>query len=214
MARRAALDIWRTLGDPLREGENLRWLSRVYWFQGRGAEAEAAATAALDVLETLPPGPELAMTYSTLAQLRMLDHDLDGTLLWGNRAIGLAEQLGETETLIHALANVGAARRFAGDDQGHDDAGTEPAAFPRSRIRRQRLPGTARPGLDDDDGHAARRGRAPSWPPPSPTPPSTTSTSTAGISWRRERHSAPAREGGTRPRRRSVSCSGNRCHRH
>jgi DNA-binding CsgD family transcriptional regulator len=121
VARRAALDIWRTLGDPLREGENLRWLSRVYWFQGRGAEAEAAATAALDLLETLPPGPELAMTYSTLAQLRMLDHDLDGTLLWGNRAIGLAEQLGETETLIHALANVGAARRFAGDDQGHDD---------------------------------------------------------------------------------------------
>ena len=33
------------------------------------------------------------MAYSNLAQLRMLDHDLEGTLRWGNRAIALAEQL-------------------------------------------------------------------------------------------------------------------------
>ena len=129
-ARQAALDIWRSLGDPLKEGENLRWLSRFYWFEGRGAEAEAAATAALEVLEPLPPGPELAMAYSNLAQLRMLAHDLDGTLLWGNRAIALAEQLGETETLIHALANVGAARHYAGDDRGAGGADPEPAASP------------------------------------------------------------------------------------
>ncbi len=70
--------------------------------------------AALDVLEPLGPGPELAMAYSNLAQLRMLDHDLEGTLQWGNRAIALAEELGETETLVHALANIGAARHYAG----------------------------------------------------------------------------------------------------
>jgi len=58
------------------------------------------------------------MAYSNLAQLRMLDHDLEGTLQWGNRAIALAEQLGETEILAHALANVGSAHRYAGDDQG------------------------------------------------------------------------------------------------
>jgi DNA-binding CsgD family transcriptional regulator len=119
-ARQAALDIWRTLGDPLKEGESLRWLSRVfcYWFQGDGAETKAAATAALEVLETLQPGPELAMAYSNLAQLRMLDHDLEGTLLWGDRAIALAERLGDTETLVHALTNVGAARHYAGHDAG------------------------------------------------------------------------------------------------
>jgi ATP/maltotriose-dependent transcriptional regulator MalT len=122
-ARQAALDLWRRLGDPLKEGENLSWLLRVYcyWFQGHGAEAEAAASAALEVLEPLPPGPELAMAYSNLAQLRMLDHDLEGTLQWGNRAIALAEQLGETEILAHALANVGSARYYAGDDQGRED---------------------------------------------------------------------------------------------
>jgi DNA-binding CsgD family transcriptional regulator len=122
-ARQAALDLWRRLGDPLKEGENLSWLLRVYcyWFQGHGAEAEVAASAALEVLEPLPPGPELAMAYSNLAQLRMLDHDLEGTLQWGNRAIALAEQLGETEILAHALANVGSARYYAGDDQGRED---------------------------------------------------------------------------------------------
>ena len=120
-SRQAALDIWRTVHDPLKEGESLRWLSHFYWLEGHGGEAEATATAALEMLEPLAPGPELAMAHSNLAQLRMLAHDLDGTLQWGNRAIALAEQLGETETLIHALASIGAARGFAGDDRGHND---------------------------------------------------------------------------------------------
>ncbi len=121
VARQAALAIWRGLGDPLKVGENLRWLSRFNWFEGRGVAAENAATAALEVLETLPPGPELAMAYSNLAHLRMLAQDLEGTLLWGQRAMALAEQLGETETLVHALANVGSARDFAEGGQGNED---------------------------------------------------------------------------------------------
>jgi ATP/maltotriose-dependent transcriptional regulator MalT len=122
-ARQAALALWRGLDDPLKVGDNLRWLSRVYsyWSQELGAEAESAATAAIEVLETLPPGPELAMAYGNLAQLRRLDHDLDEALLWGNRAITLAERLGDTETLIHALVSVGAARHHAGDDRGYAD---------------------------------------------------------------------------------------------
>jgi DNA-binding CsgD family transcriptional regulator/tetratricopeptide (TPR) repeat protein len=117
-ARQAAIDIWRRLGEPLEEGECLRWLSHFYWLEGRGGEAEAAATAALEVLEPLAPGPQLAMAYSNLAQLRMLAHDLGGTLHWGHRAITLAEKLGETETLVHALINVGTVRYYAGDERG------------------------------------------------------------------------------------------------
>ena len=118
-ARRAALAIWRRLGERLREGDNLRWLSRVCWFEGQNAAAEEAGQAALEVLEALPPGPELAMAYSNAAQLRMLASDLQGTLHWGRRAIALAEQCNELETLVHALTNVGTARMQAGDAQGH-----------------------------------------------------------------------------------------------
>ena len=120
-ARQAAFNIWRSLGDPLKEGENLRWLSHFYWLEGRGVEAEASAMSALEVLEPLGPGPELAMAYSNLAQLRMLDHDLDGTLHWGNRAIALAEQFGVSEILIHALTNIGTAHHYGGDDRGHEE---------------------------------------------------------------------------------------------
>jgi DNA-binding CsgD family transcriptional regulator len=61
------------------------------------------------------------MAYSNLAQLRMLDHDLDAALMWGHRAITLAEQLADIETLIHALTNVGAARYYSGDDLGQEE---------------------------------------------------------------------------------------------
>lgn len=117
-ARRLALEIWQRLGDARHEGDNLRWLSHLAW---RGTEAAAAAQAALEKLEPLPPGPELAMAYSNLAQLHMLDHDLAGTRQWGTRAISLAEELGETETLVHALNNVGSARAYAGDAEGRAD---------------------------------------------------------------------------------------------
>ena len=117
-ARRMALEIWQRLGDARREGDSLRWLSHLAW---RGSEAAAAAQAALEKLEPLPPGPELAMAYSNLAQLYMLDHDLAGTLRWGTRAISLAEELGETDTLVHALNNVGSARSYAGNAEGRED---------------------------------------------------------------------------------------------
>jgi hypothetical protein len=38
--RRAALEIWRGIGARMQEGDALRWLSRLSWFEGRSAEAE------------------------------------------------------------------------------------------------------------------------------------------------------------------------------
>ena len=118
-ARREALVLWRGLGDRLKEGENLRWLSRACWFFGQGAEAEAAAVAAREVLESLPPGPQLAMALSNLSQLRIPAGDVEAAVRWGERAIALAEELGDAETLAHALTNVGSARFL--DDEGLAD---------------------------------------------------------------------------------------------
>ena len=116
--RRRALEIWRELDNRIRVGDNLRWLSRLYWFTGRNQEAEEAAEAALEQLEPLPPGPHLAWAYSNMAQLRMLADDNESTILWGARAITLAECLKESEILAHALNNVGAARLSINDEHG------------------------------------------------------------------------------------------------
>jgi DNA-binding CsgD family transcriptional regulator/tetratricopeptide (TPR) repeat protein len=120
-ARRGALAAWRQAGDRAKVGENLRWLSRVLWFTGRNAEAEQAAREALAVLEALPPGGQLAMAYSNQSQLRMLADDRDEASAWGERAIALAERLGEREILAHALNNVGSARLLGADERGWAD---------------------------------------------------------------------------------------------
>lgn len=117
-ARRAALEIWTQLGDQRRQGDNLRWMSRINWSLGRTAEAERHSTEAVTILENLPPGPELAMAYSTRAQLHMLCDESQQAVMWGSRAIALAEKLHATETLVHALNNVGSAELFVRNEAG------------------------------------------------------------------------------------------------
>lgn len=108
-ARRLALVEHQERHDQLRAGDTHRWLSRLSWFSGDNENAFEEAGLAVDLLETLPPGPELAMAYSNMAQLKMLGDDLEATRSWGMRAIELAERLGNTEILAHALNNVGTA---------------------------------------------------------------------------------------------------------
>jgi DNA-binding CsgD family transcriptional regulator/tetratricopeptide (TPR) repeat protein len=108
-ARREALALWRAIGEPERVGDALRWLSRFTWFSGDRASAERYAAESVATLETLPPGHALAMAYSNRAQLEMLADSVDNAISWGARAVKLAEQLGDTETLAHALNNVGTA---------------------------------------------------------------------------------------------------------
>jgi DNA-binding CsgD family transcriptional regulator len=117
-ARRAALDLWQRLGDARRQGENLRWMSRISWGLARKKEAEDYGIEAVTILESLPPGPELAMAFSNRAQLQMLADEHDEAVLWGSRAIELAEKLGATETVVHALNNVGTAELLAHNEQG------------------------------------------------------------------------------------------------
>ena len=117
-ARREALGIWRQLGNHLREGDNLRWMSRLTWALGRKVEAEDYGIEAMTILESLPPGPELAMAYSNRAQLHMLADENQQAVIWGSRAIELAEKLIATETLVNALNNVGTAELNAHNEQG------------------------------------------------------------------------------------------------
>lgn len=109
-ARESALLLWRSLGHAPKVGDTLRWLSRLHWFLGHKSAADAHAAAAISALEALPPSLELAMAYSNQAQLHALADEMAPAVKWGERAIALAERLGNSEILTHALTNIGTAR--------------------------------------------------------------------------------------------------------
>ena len=113
--------IWERLGDTVRSGDALRRLTRAYWTAGRGEDAIGVIRRAIQNLETLPSGPELAMACSTYSQVLMLGGDSAAAIEWGSRAIEMSEQGGEIETLVHALNNVGSARMRSQDAEGVND---------------------------------------------------------------------------------------------
>ena len=108
-AQLAALHIWRQQERPEQVGHTLRSLSRLDRQLGKPGEAQAHATEAVQVLEALPAGGELAMAYSNKAQLAMIADDNAEAIYWGERALALAEQLGDIATVVHALNTLGTA---------------------------------------------------------------------------------------------------------
>jgi len=117
-ARHRALALHQAAGDQRRVGDTHRWLSRLAWFRADRATAVAEAEAAVRILDALPAGRELAMAYSNMSQLKMLGHEEGASLEWSERARRLAEELGETEILVHSLNNAGTALAQAGKDEG------------------------------------------------------------------------------------------------
>jgi DNA-binding CsgD family transcriptional regulator/tetratricopeptide (TPR) repeat protein len=113
-----ALALWRALDHTEKVGHTLRRLSRLHWFLGSNAEAERYAMQAVETLETLPPGRELAMAYGSLAHLGTRAAASADTLFWGERAIALAERLGDDETLSYALNSVGQVEMASGVESG------------------------------------------------------------------------------------------------
>jgi DNA-binding CsgD family transcriptional regulator/tetratricopeptide (TPR) repeat protein len=116
--RVTALELRRSAGQVSRTGEDLRWLSRLHWWAGRREEAEDAATRAITELEPGGASKELAMAYGNQAQLDVLAHELPSAIDWSTRAISVAEQVGDEETLAHALTSIGSARQGLGDPAG------------------------------------------------------------------------------------------------
>jgi tetratricopeptide (TPR) repeat protein len=113
----AALALWRALDQRHNVGRTLRRLSRLSWGRGRNAEAERYGLEAVEELERLPPGRELAMSFANMAHLSTRTTDTTATILWGERAIALAERLGDHETLTYALNSIGAAEIDSGDER-------------------------------------------------------------------------------------------------
>ncbi|HEY7224767.1 MAG TPA: AAA family ATPase [Micromonosporaceae bacterium] len=103
-AQARALELWRTLTDPLREGEALIRLSNLAGGAlGNGAQAEVLGDAGLAILEPLGDTPELAFAYAKEAGRHMVQGHRARALELARRARVLAERFGASETLSHAL---------------------------------------------------------------------------------------------------------------
>ena len=118
-ARRAALDLYHALDDPLREGYTLSRLTIAYIRLGRNAEAEEASRGAIRLLETLPPGRELACAYADQAYARMLSRDNAEGVAWGEKAVAAAAALGDSTILAYGLNMIGTSYVMSGEiDRG------------------------------------------------------------------------------------------------
>jgi DNA-binding CsgD family transcriptional regulator len=108
-----ALDCWRAAGDQEREAALLARRSHYLWQRGESAAAQEAVRAARALAERLPPGPGLAAAYTWSSMLLMFARDLPAAIETGERAIALAERLGDQALLSRALNAVGSARWFS-----------------------------------------------------------------------------------------------------
>jgi DNA-binding CsgD family transcriptional regulator/tetratricopeptide (TPR) repeat protein len=113
----AAIACYRELGDQQGEGKSVLALSSIAWCPGRTAEAERAAREAVEILERLPRGRELAQAYGNLAHRRLEADDREGAIEWATRARALAEEIGDETLVCEQEITVGAAELL------HDDAG-------------------------------------------------------------------------------------------
>ncbi len=118
---RIALARRRELGDDLSVGKDLCALSMLLWQQARSEESWRTCAEAVQILQTQPPGRELAWAQAKLAwaQANVGAHfggpgHLDGAIAIGEQARDLATALGEPEILSHVLNTLGCVMRNAG----------------------------------------------------------------------------------------------------
>jgi len=116
--QRRVLAGFETTGNRLRQGDALRFLSRLHYLNGDRALADRAGEAAVAVLEAYPDTPELALAYANLAQLAMLADHPDETVRWSERALPIARALGRDDILATVLNNYGTGIQYADLDRG------------------------------------------------------------------------------------------------
>jgi DNA-binding CsgD family transcriptional regulator/tetratricopeptide (TPR) repeat protein len=94
-------------------------------------DADDSAREAIAILEAFPDSPELAMAYSNVSQLHANAEDNALGIEWGHKTLALAERIGDSATVAHALTNIGLAEVHSGLESGFDRLG-ESLALARS----------------------------------------------------------------------------------
>lgn len=117
-----AYRIWSEKGEVLQLANSLRFLSRLWWFEGNRKKAEHYAKESISVLEGEAASVQKAMAFSNMSQLKMLEDDYDACILWGEKAIEMAKALDDEEIVSHALNNIGAVQMNNKETREHGRA--------------------------------------------------------------------------------------------
>jgi len=100
------LNLLKEKNDVFKTGNCMRFLSRLWWFNGNAEKAEVYAKQVIDILANVPASKAKAMGFSNMSQLKMLSEDFETCRFWGNKAIAMAKEMGDNQTFSHALINV------------------------------------------------------------------------------------------------------------
>ena len=103
-----ALKIWKEKNQIEQIGNSERFLSRLWWFEGNHQQSESFAQKAIEVLDNQPSSKAKAMAYSNMAHLKMLSDAIDDCIFWAKKAIDIASEIDDDETLVHAKTSMGA----------------------------------------------------------------------------------------------------------
>jgi DNA-binding CsgD family transcriptional regulator len=114
-ARSAAVEALTDLGDTLGAAHARSLLTLPLVRAARNGEAERASRGAIETLEQLPPGRELAHAYADQAYIRMISRDNAEGAAWAQKAIGAARDLGDLDLLAYALNMRGTSLMMAGE---------------------------------------------------------------------------------------------------
>ncbi len=117
-AYQRTIELQRHLQDHVKQGETLSALAWCLVRNGQNALAEHASDQAVQVLESLAPGKQLASAYRVKAHLCMLDRHRGAAIKWGRKAIALATRFDDHAIVAGGEMAVGTAMLVAGDDRG------------------------------------------------------------------------------------------------
>src|SRR5258706_11464435 len=118
MGLQKAIALRHSIRNRLRQGANLEALSEALYLLGRNTESENTSKTAIALLESLPPSAELAQAYKSQCFIRMENRDCAEAVMWGEKAIVLAESFKDVETLARACNYTGCAMLILDYERG------------------------------------------------------------------------------------------------
>jgi DNA-binding CsgD family transcriptional regulator/tetratricopeptide (TPR) repeat protein len=109
-----SLHLWKEKNNQEKIGDCMRFLSRLWWFEAKQEQAGSYAVQAIEVLDKQPSSKAKAMAYGNMARLKMSMDLTNESLLWGEKAIAIAQEVDDHETVSNALNIMGSALMLDG----------------------------------------------------------------------------------------------------